>query len=171
MSSTELAQEASAASASKQQRLHLPAIAGVGETWCVRAGIALIVLVAALSASPVAAQSPLDPGARVFTLAGGGNRHKQAGLPAGRLSLLNSLVGMPLAALADGSVVVVDDLGRPGLVGLDGRVRPLPPVMESRRTLEVRYLAAASDGSLLAVGFSRYWDDLARRRCRGLARS
>ena len=106
-----------------------------------RTGIALILLVAALPVPPAVAQSPLDPGARVFTLAGGGNQHMQPGLPAGRLSLLDA---MPLAALADGSVAVADDQGHPGLVGLDGRVRPLPPVMESQRTLAVDELATRS---------------------------
>src|SRR3954454_2524383 len=77
----------------------------------------------------------------------------QAGMPAGRLSLL---YGMPLAALADGSVAVADDQGHPGLVGLDGRVRPLPPLIESRRTLEELYMAAEADGALLAAGVDRY---------------
>jgi hypothetical protein len=121
-----------------------------------RTGIALILLVAALSVPSAAAQSPLDPGARVFTLAGGGHGHMRAGMPAGRLSLLDALASVPLTTLADGSVAVADDQGRPGLVGLDGRVRPLPPVMESRRTLEVRYLAAETDGALLAASFSPY---------------
>jgi hypothetical protein len=74
-----------------------------------------------------------------------------SGVPAGRLD-----INATLATLADGSVAVADDRGHPGLVGLDGRVRPLPSVMESRRTLDVSSLAAEADGSLLAGGYFRY---------------
>src|SRR3954453_4734248 len=75
----------------------------------------------------------------------------QPGIPAGRLSLMSAQIGMPLAALSDGSVAVADDRGHPGLIGLDGRVRPLPLVKEGRRTIEVLYLAVETDGSLLAA--------------------
>src|SRR4051812_49997880 len=109
----------------------------------------LAALISGLSVSPAAAQSPLNADARVFTIAGGGTEGMQPGIPAGRLSLMSAQIGMPLAALSDGSVAVADDRGHPGLIGLDGRVRPLPLVKEGRRTIEVLYLAVETDGSLL----------------------
>lgn len=53
-------------------------------------------------------------------------------------------------------MAIADEKGHPGLVGLDGRVRPLPLVVEAGRRQQLGFLATEADGSLLAAGFFRY---------------
>lgn len=95
------------------------------------------------SATRPGVDDSLNPRSRIYTLAGGGSHSPKDGLPA----TLAKLVPTSLAALPDGTVVVVHDDSRAFAIAADARLRALPRLGDRG----VSALAAQRDGSLLAV--------------------
>jgi hypothetical protein len=141
------------------------------ETWSVRR-VAPLALVLLLGLPSVACATGLlaDPGARVFTIAGGGSRDVREGLLATRASLPYAPEA-PAAVLPDGRIAIPDSDptlfqgGSPFVVGLDGRIHMLPPIVDRSRW-DAAMVAGQPDGSLVAV---RYDEQVLYRLAAGRA--
>jgi hypothetical protein len=114
-------------------------------------GLALMLVIGCAQAE--AAAPFLSPDARVFTIAGGGTEKPRDGLPAA----LARISSWQMAVLPDGQVALPGTgpglpRGGPFVVGLDGRVRMLPPIIYASKRRPLSLMAARGDGSLLAMG-------------------
>jgi len=127
---------------------------------CIRVALAVLIGVTCgtAGAAPMTAAADqgtpgfMQPGARIFVLAGGGRRAARDGVPATDVRLGSRFnMSVPVAALPDGSVATLDATDDPIRIDPTGTVRRLPLITQRTTIHHAEALVTLADGSLLAV--------------------